>query len=88
MIQSKAFDLLKELKKKEFQQFEKYLNSSFFTSNKNLKKLYTFLKNFYPSFENAKVVQFKPIYTAGTHSCAITCCILSSIPLKYFGSSP
>ena len=35
MIQSKAFDVLKELKRKEFQQFEKYLNSSLKEVNNN-----------------------------------------------------
>jgi len=39
MVHSKTIDILKELSKKEFIQFGRYLSSGAFTSNKNLLKL-------------------------------------------------
>lgn len=57
MIQSKTIDILKELSRKEFIQFGKYLSSSVFTSNKNLTKLYNFIKRYYPAFTSEKLTK-------------------------------
>ncbi|MEO8511990.1 MAG: hypothetical protein ABI543_00390 [Ignavibacteria bacterium] len=50
-LQSKALDILGSLNAKEFNQFGKYLDT-FFVSNRNLKKLYGYLKRYYPSYES------------------------------------
>jgi hypothetical protein len=65
MIQSKAIDIIKELNKKEFIQFGKYLESAAFTSNKKLIKLYNFLKRYYPAFSSEKLSKetvFRSVY--------------------------
>src|SRR5262245_36499459 len=63
MIQSKAIDILRELKRKEFLQFGKHLESSAFTANKNLVKLYRHLKKDYPAFSSEKITK-NSIYTS------------------------
>lgn len=71
MIQSKVIDIIKSFNKKEVLDFEKYLNSPFLNSNKNLIKLYSNLKRFYPTFESAKLTKesiFKSVYQADTYN--------------------
>ncbi len=63
MVHSKTFDILKELSKKEFIQFGKYLGSGAFTSNKNLYKLYDFLRDFYPDFSSPHITK-QSIYSS------------------------
>lgn len=53
-LQSKALDILGSLNTKEFQHFGKYLDT-FFVSNRNLKKLFLYLKKYYPLFDNPKL---------------------------------
>jgi hypothetical protein len=57
MVHSKSFDILKELSSKEFIQFGKYLTSGAFTSNKNLHKLYDFLKPYHPEFSSSEITK-------------------------------
>ncbi|RPI13855.1 MAG: hypothetical protein EHM58_17620 [Ignavibacteriae bacterium] len=61
----KAIDILKSLNKEEFKRLGKYLSSPFFTTNKNLMKLYRLLKPYYPGFSHAKLSKqrvYKNIY--------------------------
>lgn len=58
IIQSKTLDILASFNKKEFQQFGKQLDSAV-VSNKNLKKLYSFLRKFYPAFDNKNLTKIR-----------------------------
>lgn len=69
MIQSKAIDIIKTFSKKEVLSFTRYLDSPFLNSNKNLVKLYSYLKKFYPFFESSSLTKesvYKAVYH-GTH---------------------
>lgn len=82
MIQSKAIDILRELNRKEFLQFGKHLESSAFTSNKNLPKLYKFFKRYYPAFSSGNVTKeniYKCIYGNAAYNDAKTRKLLSDI---------
>lgn len=57
MIQSKAIDIVKSFSKKEISGFVKYLDSPFLNSNKNLVKLFSGLKKYYPDFESSKLTK-------------------------------
>ncbi|MBN8584580.1 MAG: hypothetical protein J0M37_05740 [Ignavibacteria bacterium] len=57
MIQSKAIDVVKSFSKKEISEFSKYLDSPFLNSNKNLVKLFSGLKKFYPFFDSSKLTK-------------------------------
>lgn len=46
----KLISILKTFSKKEFKDFEKFIDSPFFSTGRNLKPLYLALKKFYPSF--------------------------------------
>lgn len=64
IIQSKALDILGSFDKKELLQFGKYLDT-YMVSNRNLKKLYLFLKRFYPEFSNKNLTKsrlYKAVY--------------------------
>lgn len=58
IIQSKTLDILASFTKKEFQQFGKQLGSAA-VSNKNLMKLYSFLRKFYPAFDNKNLTKIR-----------------------------
>ncbi|NOS83940.1 MAG: hypothetical protein HOP31_02270 [Ignavibacteria bacterium] len=80
MIQSKAITILKQLNKKEFIQFGKYLSSGAFTPNKKLFKLYNFLKKHYPHFSSAEISKqsiYKSSYNNPKYDDASTRKILS-----------
>ena len=54
MKEIKLTALLKTLSKKEFKEFEKFLESPFFSSGRNLKPLYHAVKKYYPDFDPGK----------------------------------
>ena len=54
MKDSKLVSILKTFSKDEFKEFEKFIDSPFFSTGRNLKPLYIALKKFYPSFESPK----------------------------------
>lgn len=65
MIQSKAIEIIKALSRKEFLQFGIYIESSAFTSNRKLTKLFSFLKKYYPDFSSPKFTKenmFRSVY--------------------------
>lgn len=70
MIQSKAIDIIKSFNKKEISGFAKYLESPYLNSNKNLVKLFSGLKKYYPSFESSKLTKesvYKTVYPGKTY---------------------
>ena len=80
-LQSKALDILGSLSSKEFNQFGKYLDT-FFVSNRNLKKLYMYLKKYYPSFENprlSKINMHKAVYSESAFNDSRTRKLLSDM---------
>jgi hypothetical protein len=80
MIQSKAIDILRELNRKEFLQFGKHLESSAFTSNKNLPKLYNFFKKYFPAFSSEKLTKeniYRSVYGMAGYNDAKTRKLLS-----------
>ena len=58
IIQSKTLDILASFNKKELHQFGKQLGSAA-VSNKNVKKLFSFLKKFYPEFTHRNLTKNK-----------------------------
>lgn len=52
MFKTKAFEILSALEEKEFLEFELYLNSPYFNTNKRLIELFNLFKDFYPGFYN------------------------------------
>ncbi len=54
MREIKLTAILKTFSKEEFKEFEKFIDSPFFSSGRNLKPLYLALKKFYPEFEPGK----------------------------------
>ncbi|MEO8511996.1 MAG: hypothetical protein ABI543_00420 [Ignavibacteria bacterium] len=82
MIQSKAIDILGSLSNKEFQQFGKYLDSSAFTSHKNLPKLYRFLKKYHPVFDSDSLTKesiYRAVYGSSAYDDSKTRKLLSDI---------
>ncbi len=57
MISSTLLNILSKLTIKEYKEFGEFVNSPFFNKNKNVKKLYDFLKKFHPEFENRKITK-------------------------------
>ncbi|MCC7158137.1 MAG: hypothetical protein IT281_01200 [Ignavibacteria bacterium] len=57
MISSTLLNILSKLSAKEYKEFGEFVNSPFFNKNKNVKKLYDFLKKFHPEFENKKITK-------------------------------
>lgn len=54
MREIKLTAILKTYSKEEFKEFEKFIDSPFFSSGRNLKPLYLALRKFYPDFEPSK----------------------------------
>lgn len=82
MIQSKAIDILGSLNTKEFIRFGKYLDSSAFTTQKNLPKLYRFLKKYYPVFDSETLTKeniYRSVYGNASYNDAKTRKLLSDI---------
>lgn len=82
MIQSKAIDILRSFSRKEFLQFGRHLDSSAFTANKNLPKLYTYLRKFFPAFDSDKLTKenlHRAVYGNARYSDASTRKLLSDI---------
>lgn len=52
MKDSKLVSILKTFSKEEFKEFEKFIDSPFFSTGRNLKPLYRALRKFYPSFDS------------------------------------
>lgn len=57
MISSTLLNILSKLTVKEYKEFGEFVNSPFFNKNKNVKKLYDFLKKFHPEFSNKKLTK-------------------------------
>ncbi|HLT24727.1 MAG TPA: hypothetical protein VK004_06345 [Ignavibacteria bacterium] len=55
MEKSNLIKLLKALSPKEFKEFGEYVYSPFFNKNESIRKLYDYLKKYYPEFETEKV---------------------------------
>jgi len=53
-MDNKLITILKTFSKEEFKEFEKFIDSPFFSSGRNLKPLYLALKIFYPDFDSKK----------------------------------
>jgi hypothetical protein len=51
-LDNKLITILKTFSKEEFKEFEKFIESPFFSSGRNLKPLYLTLKIFYPDFDS------------------------------------
>lgn len=82
MIQSKAIDILRTFSRKEFLQFGRQLDSPAFTANKNLPKLYNYLKKFFPAFDSVKLTKenlHRSVYGNARFSDASTRKLLSDI---------
>ncbi|NOS86262.1 MAG: hypothetical protein HOP31_14065 [Ignavibacteria bacterium] len=82
MIQSKAIDILRSLSRKEFLQFGRQVESASQGSNKNLFKLYKFLKKYYPAFDSDKLTKenlHKAVYGNARYSDPSTRKLLSEI---------
>ncbi len=59
MKNRKAIILLKHFSKKELLQFSKFLESPFFNESKQISSLFTYLQQFAPTFESAKLTSQK-----------------------------
>lgn len=55
MEKSNLIKLLKALSPKEFKEFGEYVYSPFFNKNESIRKLYDYLKKYYPEFDAEKV---------------------------------
>jgi len=54
MIKSKAIQVLKTFSEDELRLFSKFVNSPFHNNNKNLSRLFAYLKKHYPLFDNKR----------------------------------
>ena len=59
MKSSKLIQLLKVLDPQEFKQFNKYIQSPYFTNSENVLKLYNYIRPHYPAFESDKLERVK-----------------------------
>lgn len=74
MKDSKLISILRTFTKEEFREFEKFLESPFFSYGRNLKPLYLILKTFYPGFDSEKFTSenvFGLIYKNRTFNSAL-----------------
>lgn len=55
MQKSKFIDRLALLSKTELREFEKFINTDYFNTNKKVVKLYRFAKKYHPEFESSKL---------------------------------
>lgn len=55
MYQTKALRILSALNQKEFAEFNRFINSSYFNRSKELVKFFTKVKDYYPAFENSSL---------------------------------
>lgn len=65
MQKTKLLEILRVLSKDEFRRFYKFIKSPWFNSNKNVIKLYEYLRPFHPDFDSPKLskeIVFKKIF--------------------------
>jgi len=62
MHQIKALRVLSVLNKNELQEFDRFVNSPFFNRSKEVIKLFSFIKKYYPQFDESKL-RFDKIYS-------------------------
>ena len=62
MINSTLIDLFRSLSKDELLQFEDFVNSPFFNKKTAVVRLFNYLKDFYPKFNNTKKLERESIY--------------------------
>lgn len=68
MINSKAIKVLKTFNAEELKQFGRFVNSPYHNNNKNLSRLFLYLKKDYPEFNSSKENIYKYLYPRKKYS--------------------
>jgi hypothetical protein len=88
MHKSNLFEILNTFTLKEFKEFGEYIRSPFFNKNESVKKLYYYVKKYYPDLLRCQSFDFPHIFSLNIFN-PIVKAIRSSLPeFKYFRYQP